>query len=50
MIVTSIVQGGEVPACFAQAVADYLVFDRVTSPLCLDDIADHEVRESLNKV
>ena len=29
MIATCIIQGGEVPTCFAKAVADYLVFDRV---------------------
>lgn len=45
MIATCIIQGGEVPACFAQAVADYLVMDRVVSPVCLGDIPDYEIRE-----
>lgn len=47
MIATCVIQGGEVPACFTQAVADYLVHDRVAS---LDDIADYEIRQSLSKV
>ena len=50
MIATCIIQGGEVPTCFAKAVADYLVFDRVSSPVCIDDIPDYEIREMLNKV
>lgn len=50
MIATCIIQGGEVPACFAQAVADYLIFERVTCSVCLNDIADSEIRESLSKV
>ena len=45
-----IIQGGEVPTCFAKAVADYLVFDQVISPVCIDDIPDYEIREMLNKV
>ena len=36
--------------CFAKAVADYLVYDRVRSPTCLDDIPDYEVRNCLQKV
>ena len=50
MIVTCIVQGGEIPICFASAVADYLVFDRVSSKVCLDDIPEYEVRICLQKV
>ena len=50
MIATCIIQGGEVPACFANAVSDYLVLDRVVSPVCLDDIADHEIKDCLKKV
>lgn len=50
MISTCIIQGGEVPACFAKAVADYLVLDRVVSPVCLDDIHDYEIRDCLKKV
>ena len=50
MIAACIIQGGEAPACFAHAVADYLVIDRVVSPVCLDDIPEYEVRECLKKV
>ena len=50
MIATSVIQGGEAPACFAKAVADYLVFERISSPMCLDDIPDYEVRTCLEKV
>lgn len=50
MLVTTIVQGGQPPLYFAGAVADFLVFDRVRSPVNLDDIADYEVRQCLQKV
>ena len=50
MISTCIVQGGEVPVCFAKAVADYLIYDEVRSPVCLDDIPSIDVREHLHKV
>ena len=50
MIATCIVQGGEVPACFTRSSADYIVYGRVCSPLCLEDIPDEEVRRSLQKV
>ena len=50
MIATCLVQGGEPPTCFASAVADYLVFGRVESPVDLDDIPDFEVRNCLHKV
>ena len=50
MIATCIIQGGEAPACFAKAVADYLVFDQVCSPVCIDDIPDYEVQECLQQV
>ena len=50
MISTCIIQGGEAPACFAKAVADYLVFDRICSPVCIEDIPDYEVQECLRQV
>ena len=50
MIATCIIQGGEAPACFASAVADYLVYDRIRSPVCLEDISDYEVRNCFQKV
>ena len=50
MIATCIVQGGEVPACFSRSCADYIVYGRVRSPVCLKDIPDEEVRRSLQKV
>lgn len=50
MMSTSIAQGGEVPVCFAKAVADYLVYNEFRSPVCLDDIPEMNVCESLHKV
>ena len=50
MIATCIIQRGEVPACFAKAVTDYLVYDKVASPVCLNDIHDYEIRRCLDKV
>lgn len=50
MLATTLVQGGQPPVYFAGAVADYIVFGRVRSPVTLDDIADVEVRQSVQKV
>ena len=50
MIATCVVQGGEPPTCFASAVADYLVLERVASPVDFDDMPDFEVRNCLHKV
>ena len=50
MLATCLVQGGQAPACFAQAVADFIVYDCIRSPVCLEDIADYEVRSNLEKV
>ena len=50
IIATSLVQGGEPPACFSEAVADYLVYDEIKCSPCLDDISDYHIREKLKKV
>ena len=50
MISTCIVQGGEVPVCFAKVVADYVVCNEVKSPVCLDNIPYTNVSECLHKV
>jgi hypothetical protein len=50
MLATALVQGGQPPVYFACPVADFLVFDRVRSPVDLDDIDDFDVRQSLQKV
>lgn len=50
IIATCIVQGGEVPVCFAKPVADYLVNREVSSPTNLDDIPDHDVKDCLSQV
>ena len=50
MLSTCVIQGGEAPVCFAKAVADFLVYDRVLSPVCLDDIPNYEVRNCFQKV
>ena len=43
-------QGGQPPVCFAHAVADYLVFDRVCSVPCIQDIANYEVQQFMEQV
>ena len=50
MIAMSLIQGGQAPACFSHAVADYLVFNDVRSKPCIDDIPDVEVREAMKEV
>ena len=50
MIATCIVQGGEVPVCFAKPVADYMVNREVSSPTNLDDIPDYDVKDCLTQV
>ena len=50
MLATSLVQSGQPPVYFADAVADFLVFDRVKNPVNVDDITDFEVKASLQKV
>lgn len=50
MIATCVIQGGELPLCFSNACADYIVHGRVCSPVCLEDIPDEEVKECLKKV
>ena len=49
MVVTSIVQGGLAPHCFSAAIADYIVYDEIKSPVNLYDIADTDVREKMQK-
>ena len=44
---TCIIQGGEVPTYFC---ADFLTYERVRSPFCIEDIPDFEVQQSLKKV
>lgn len=50
MIATSLVQGGQPPVCFAPAIAEYLVYDKIRSEPNMNDIYDHSVREKLEKV
>ena len=50
MLATCLVQGGELPVCLAKAVADYIVFDSIRSPPCIDDIPDFEIKQLLLKV
>ena len=41
---------GEPPVCFTKAIADYIVFDNISSPPCIDDIPDFEIKQLLLKV
>ena len=50
MIATSLIQGGQAPACFSPAVADYLVFNDIWSKPCIDDIPDADVCEAMKEV
>ena len=50
MLAVAIVQGGQPPVYFCSSVADYLVYDRVSSPVNLEDISDFQVRQELYKV
>lgn len=50
MMSTSLIQGGQPPLCLAKAVADFIVFDRVKSLPCVEDIPDHPVRKKLKQV
>ena len=50
MIATCIIQGGEAPACFANAVADYVVYGQVKRPVCLGDIPMVEIRSLLMQI
>ena len=50
VVVTSIVQGGLAPHCFSAAIADFIVYGEVRSPVNLNDIADSDVREKMKKV
>jgi len=50
LIAMCLVQGGQPPVCFSAGVADYFVYDDITSQPCLDDIHDVEIRDKLKKV
>lgn len=50
MLATCLVQGGEPPVCFAKGVAEYIVYDRIESPPCIDDIPDYEIQQCLKTV
>ena len=50
ILATCIVQGGEAPVCFSKAMADYLIYDEIRSPVCLEHIAEQEIQNSLQKV
>ena len=42
----SLIQGGEAPSCFSKAVAVYLVYGEVRSPVDIYDIHDETIRNS----
>lgn len=50
MLASCLVQGGEPPVCFSRGVADFIVNDCVTSPPCINDIPDFEIRQLMQKV
>ena len=50
IIATCLVQGGQAPACFIKAVAEFLVYHEVRYEPHVDDITDVKVRAALMKV
>ena len=50
MLATTLVQGGEAPSCFSKAIADYIVYDQVRSPVDINDIPDRMIQKSLMEV
>ena len=47
---TVIIQGGQAPLCFSEAVADYIVYDKVCSPPVIEDVSNVFARDCLAKV
>ena len=47
IIATSLMQG-EPPVCFSAAVADFIVYDKVCSKPCVDDIPVSDVHEVIS--
>ena len=50
LIATCLVQGGQPPACFAAAAAEYLTYDEVKCDPSLEDIPDSIVQQKLLQV
>ena len=50
MLATCMIQGGEPPVCFSNAVAEYLAYERIESRPCIDDIPDVSIRSLMNEV
>lgn len=50
ILAVCIIQGGQPPACFSKAVSDYLVYEKITSPPCIDDVPSIDIQSSLKKV
>jgi hypothetical protein len=50
MLAVCMIQGGEPPVCFSKAIADYLVYERIESLPCIDDIPDVNIRNLMKKV
>ena len=49
IIATAAIQGGQAPAYFSDAIADY-IYDSVKSPVDLEDIPDINIQALLKKV
>ncbi len=50
MIAASIIHAGAPLSCLASAVADFIVWNQVKSPVCIDNIPDYEVQACLKEV
>ena len=50
MIATCLVQTGIAPVCFAEVVADFLIFHTPKSDVNIDDIPDYSVQSKLKEV
>ena len=47
---TVLIQGGQAPLCFSEAVADYIVYDKVCSLPVIEEVSDAFARDCLTKV
>ena len=50
MISTCLIQGGQPPVCFARAIAEFIVYDKIRCDADIEDIPDVGVQQALLKV
>lgn len=50
IIALSLLHGGPAPQCFSSAVADYIIYGVKKVNATIDDVPDHTIKQSLQKV